>query len=829
MKFPRLLPALFLNASILSSVLTGSAFSAETETVTVNPAKSEIVIAAGASGEAPASAAAELQKHLKLITGAEISIVAEDQVTKGYYPFYVGIIAPGDETPLKPEEARRRITKDGTYLYGSDERGSPGLDFAVYGFLEEELGVRWTEPGDLGIAVIEQTPLKLKIGAAQWHPEMLLRKIRTSWRPNKNPDQPIQVPAYVKEFADFIRSPEAHEKLAEDVFIWQKRMRMGAHGTPNYGHAFTTWWKQYGETHPDYFALKADGKRTPEERFSSKSIYTEDNPRGFQNIKLCVSNPAVVEQIIENWMAQGGPARTEWVNVCENDVPPVNYCECAACQALDVPKPGEEPMKHLTDRYVYLTNAVARRAREIDPAAGAVMYAYDRTIDPPRKLKLEPNVAVAMVPTTTELDQLEAYYKGWSEAGAKTLLLRPNYHTYFATTVIPPGYEKHMYDVFQTAYKYGARAADYDSLIGFWPITGLSDYVLARTFSDPDKPFEYWTHRYFEAYGPAAPEVEKYFAYWREEVWDKRLHPNLNKIVTEGKYFNFVRGLTWSLGDYYNEEDFDKTDVFLAEAAAQKLTPAQRARLDQLILGNTHARLTFNAITDKGQAQLVAAKKLHAFREAHKNDLNINWIGVCASESHFGDPAKQKIAVNLGEFAMPWLQTGIAWRFKLDPEDVGAKEGWSEMNWEDTEDWEKLRVDSNWENPYRSETDPDLVARLKDYNGVGWYSIQLVLPSELEGNPVLLYLGSVGGSLQVYINGRLAGSYEDKDPANPSSPVTIDIGPEIDWAQRFQMITLRVDDRGAAKGGINGGVWIVGAPEENMAAADRAQTERPGS
>jgi len=75
--------------------------------------------------------------------------------------------------------------------------------------------------------------------------------------------------------------------------------------------------------------------------------------------------------------------------------------------ALDVPREGEEFGEHLSDRYVYLTNAVARLAREHDPEAGAVMYAYNAAEQPPRRERVEPNVVVGIVPTTVDLEELE--------------------------------------------------------------------------------------------------------------------------------------------------------------------------------------------------------------------------------------------------------------------------------------------------------------------------------------------------------------------------------------------------------------------------------------
>jgi hypothetical protein len=771
------------------------------QTIEVDPARCVIVLPAGATPVA-ATAAQELRKHLALVTQREIPIVEESAVRAGAYPDRGGLAFPEETKPLAPEEARWRVTPAATYLYGdASTPASLGVQYAVYDFLEEELGLRWIEPTDQGIAFTPQSPLKLTVAAHAWAPELLLRKLRTSWRPG----QPSVVRDYVKNFADFIRTPAEHERYAEEVALWQKRMRMGGREAPAYGHGFTNWWKKYGATHPDYFALRENGKREPELIGSAKAIHTADNPKGFQNIKLCPSNPALAAQIVQDWVAAG--RRSKWINVCENDVPPVNYCVCPECQKLDVPAPREAPMEHLTDRYVHLANAVVREARKIDPAAGAIMYAYDRQLLPPRREKLEPTVAVALVPTTTDPAQLEELYGGWEKAGAKLLMLRPNYHTYFNTLAIPAGFEEHMFQAFQVAYRHGARGADYDSLVGHWPVTGLSDYVLARALSDPGQPFQHWVDHYCAAYGAAAGEVARYFAYWRQEVWNKRLQPDLHKIVEKGRYYNFARGLTWSLGDYYRLEDFDRTDAILQQAARATLTASERQKLDVLILANQHARLTFNAITGKGQEQFAAARTLLDFRRAQKNRLPLNWIGLFATESRFGDVTGIGKSYELREYPLPWVDTGVTWRFRMDPENAGLAQKWHELPWEATANWDSLRVDAAWENAYDSETDPKLAARLKNYDGIAWYTTRVPLPKEMAGHRVFVFFGGVDESCWLYVNGHEAGAHVYKN-GDPMVPFPLEITPQVDWTQPLQTLTVRVEDKGGL-GGLTSRIWVV--------------------
>ena len=369
-----------------------------------------------------------------------------------------------------------------------------------------------------------------------------------------------------------------------------------------------------------------------------------------------------------------------------------------------------------------------------------------------------------------------------------------------------------MFKVFQVAYKNGARAADYDSLVGNWPITGLSDYILARTFSDPEKPLKHWMDQYLSAFGAAAEDVRRFYAYWRNEVWNKRLLPDLGKL---DKNYIFARNLMQVLDQYYTPADFDTTDAILKEAAGKTLTDGQREKLGGLILANEHARLVYNAAVTKGQDKYVEARKLLDFRKANSAKMNINWIGTFAGETRFfGDVTGVGKAAALRDYDLPWVDPGLAWRFRMDPENVGETEKWQWLTWEQIADWGLLRVDSNWENPY--ETDPNLAAKLKNYDGIAWYATRVTIPEEISGNQIFLYFGGVDESCWVYVNGELAGSHVSEGTAE-DGPFAIEIGPLLKPGQAFQAITVRVEDKGG-RGGIAKRVWLV-----SKKAGDQAQ------
>ncbi len=774
--------------------------------VVVRPERAVIVLPAEADA-VKKTAAEELRQHFKLVTGADLPLIAQGDALDGRYPFRVGLPAPNDVQPLAPEEARWAVTAEATDLYGQDQ-GACGTQFAVYGFLEDQLGVRWIRPGDEGIGFQPRAELRLTVGRSSWAPHLEFRKIRPDVRPGRG--YPQRKEGTGEFYDDFARTEQEHDRYAADVFLWQRRMRMGQHGGLDYGHAFTGWWDKYAATHPEYFALNRWGKREPELRVDPGAKTPAFSAQDKESVKLCCANPDVARAIVAEWLKTG--RRTKRINVCENDQV-WGFCRCPDCLALDgrpAGAPLEQYLSGLADRYVHLANQVVREARQHDPEAGATIYAYEAFEQPPRREKLEPNIAVVIVPTSVDLAEVDRLFAGWKAAGATVVATRPNYPGYYETLALPIGAERHLFQAFQATRRHGCVGADYDSLVGHWPVHGMIDYVVARAFSEPDRPFEYWEDHYLAGYGPAAPEVKEYFAWWRTELWDQRLLPDLDKIVTRGRYHNFARGLMWSLEAYYRPEDFDRTDAILARAAARDLTPAQRDMVNQLVLANRNARLTYQAVVTRGVPKFEQSQALLEFRKQHAADLHLNWMGLYSAESRFGDMTGLRTAERLKAYPQPWTPTGLAWNFKPDPGNVGLTEKWQELPREQTRQWDLLRTDFIWEDQYDGEAFPkaELRAQLKHYDGIGWYATSQPMPAVLKGREIILYFGAVDESCQVYVNGQLAGQHLFEKAGDEATPFEIRIDPYLDWAKGHQNFTVRVEDRSGA-GGIWKPVWLL--------------------
>ena len=124
-------------------------------------------------------------------------------------------------------------------------------------------------------------------------------------------------------------------------------------------------------------------------------------------------------------------------------------------------------------------NQVLKEARKIDPNATACHYAYSVYRNPPRRERVDPGVYIGLVAAG---DDLEDLCQGWYDAGARKIYLRPN--ALHINTPLPMGCEKALFDPLKTAIRCGVIGTSYDSLHGFWDISGIGDYLLTRCHVD---------------------------------------------------------------------------------------------------------------------------------------------------------------------------------------------------------------------------------------------------------------------------------------------------------------------------------------------------------
>ena len=775
---------LFFTALLFCAALTLGAAN-----IQVDPAQAQIVVPENSLGIVK-FAAKELQRHLAMVTGKEIPISAK--AAPGKYTFLFGT---PEGAKLQSEEAVWEISHKETRIYGDndvtykkiylkailDHRNKTGVLSAVYAFLEEQLGFLFLAPGDMDTFYTPAKVLKLTTGKFSWAPgRMVQRRFRYDYGYFASVNAK-NMKSYPKFYQENYKSYQ--EKSDCETKLWLKKQRQGKSISYGYGHAFTQWWQKYGKTNPEYFAM-VKGERKPQE--------------APDRIKMCVSNPALVKKIVDLWKAK--KPRPNHINVCENDSE--GFCECPNCRKLDIAPAGAKNWdENLSDRYIHFANSVAKEAKKIDPNVKITFYAYGVYRFPPKKFRVDPAVIIGFVPSMMEIGKVQSLYEGWRKMGATMMFQRPN--DMHLNTGLPLGIEKRMFDHFQIGYKNGIIGTDYDSLHRFWDVTGVADYILARAHIYPDRTFDEHFKEYCSAFGAAAPQVKKFFEYWRHEIFEKRLLVNEKAIREKGRYGNFRRGLMWDMGKYYFEKDFDITDAMLKEGLKQKLAPREKALLEKLLRANNHSRVTLRAMNAAPAEKLTRGKELIKCRIDNWNKINMNFYSLAAIESDFGDVTSVKLATMLSDYD-EGVPARLHWYFTPDPKDeLSKKEIWKQP-FKQIYSWLPVRVDYPWENQRSKDPKytPEIRAMLKNYDGIGWYAVPLTVPKEWKGREVALVFGAVDESAWVYVNGQFCGSRIFKERDDWKTAFSIDITKAVNFSKPGQTLFVKVEDRGG-----QGGIW----------------------
>ena len=454
-------------------------------------------------------AAKELQYHVESSTGARLPIVSEDQDVPAGAHVYLGngkatSAANIDPSGLPGNGYIVKTVGEDLYIAGKDSRRDPldldtheGTLFGVYDILEDQMQVRWLWPGKLGEVIPRRKDLALAPRDGSVKPLLWFKH----WRGGTS----------------------AGERA------WLKRQRFGRSIRPQYGHSFGNYWPKFGATHPEYFQMLPDGTR---------GLDPTQDP-GPEWVHMCVSEPGLARQIIEDWKARGAP---EFLNVCENDG--WAGCACPKCLSWDEPDP-ENPvpfdkrleaarklfadrdghrdlwmlqMGSLSDRFARFWKIVADEAAKTRPDVKVVSYVYDNYRRPPVKATLNPNVLCGVVPQESvfgysKLDS-EAFrndWSGWEKTGC-TLFLRPNYT--LQARNFPAFYARTLGEDLKFAVAHGLKGTDFDSLTGQYSTQGPSLYMLAKILNHPEASVDAVIDEFCAAFGPAQGSVKEYFQLW---------------------------------------------------------------------------------------------------------------------------------------------------------------------------------------------------------------------------------------------------------------------------------------------------------------------------
>jgi len=612
-------------------LMLATAAHGETTLVADGQARAIIIVRAEPSPVAE-YAAEELAYHVERATGVALPVYAEDaapdepgariHVGATQAAFEAGI----DVEALDEEEAVLLTVGEALFIVGDDGDADAlalttraGTLWGVYELLERDLGVVWMWPGELGTYVPAADTVVLGDHDERFRPHLLQRQVRHGI---------IRRPLKTQGFTEDGLAAYRH---AQEVFL--RRHRMGKTYPFRWGHAFSAWWRQYGEEHPEWFQLLEDGRRGPL------------NETGAWNVSMCVSEPTFHRQIVDLWNEYREAHPDQWVNVnvCENDCS--GRCTCPDCQAWDEPlRPGDEDLpvvqRSQSNRYARFWRAVYDLAAQIDPDVMVTAYAYaNYRVPPTADIELNENILVGIVPYVTfplteeKIQGVRDQWLGWRETGAR-LFFRPNYT--LVGHAMPYAYAHQLADQLHFFFDNGCVATDFDSLPGQWGAAGATMYALCRIHTRPDLPTDDLLGEYYAGFGPAAEHVKAYFDFWEQHTTETLLGMDQRDRAGLSRWSSYASGehLVYSLAA------FDEAKQYL-DRAAEAADGEFAERVGFLRLGWEHARRcaeisTLLAGADTRASPLEVYAKLDElaeFRREHEGEFVANFAFAALIEA----------------------------------------------------------------------------------------------------------------------------------------------------------------------------------------------------
>lgn len=458
-------------------------------------ARSTIVVGAEPS-PAEGTAARELAEYLQKVTGATFPIVAEPEVVKGSRL----LLGPSAETRrllgaeavdnLGPEEYIIRSQGDDLLLVGGRPRGTL---YAVYSFLEDDLGCRWmTWYGDENVP--HRETLVLERLDRREKPAMPVRDVVC--HTNGTSDRGLMQRFLVRNRC---QGPDLN--FTGDVEPYGGTSHRYALGGLWIAHTLFTWMppETHFRDHPEFYSLAGD-----------KRVSTR---------QLCFTNRGLREALSQAVLARiGAGDATAVYSLSAMDCLGA-FCDCPDCRAL-VEREGT-PGAPLFDYLAELGPQVKRAYP--DAKISTLAYRKEQSEIPPRTIRLPDNVIIIFAPID---DNFAAPIDSPSNAATKRNLEnwpKATSHLwvwYYPNTygpALPMGNLRKLAADFRLFRDVGVEGYfvehDAPGVYDSRRVSDLQTWLITKLMWNPDRDLDALIADYTDRhYGPAAPVVREYLA-----------------------------------------------------------------------------------------------------------------------------------------------------------------------------------------------------------------------------------------------------------------------------------------------------------------------------
>lgn len=495
------------------------------------------------STETEQTAANELQKYLKEMTGFELSIYKDGDLNESLQEILIGKTNREDSGTYTID--RDSLGKEGFQILCSNKRlviaggAERGTLYGIYDFLEN-LGCRFFTTDTEVIPSVHKIEVDLSMNITE-KPAFEYRDLY--WYSTYDEKLSTKLRLNGSVFSDNLGRIISNTNGGGIQYAGPKFVHTFHYLVPE---------EEYFKDHPEYFS-EIKGVRT------GNYLYSQ----------LCMTNSDVLEIVIakvKDWLNKNPDAKI--VSISQDDSYVINsYCTCTNCSAIINEERSE------AGPLLRFVNSVANALKDEYPDVAVDTLAYQYSIKPPRKTVPLDNVIVRYctggcsahsIADCKNNTSIESNIKQWAKISNRIYIW--DYTTDFAQYLCPfPNLntlqanaqffsENNVKGIFvQGNYQEGLSGE----------FGELRSYLLAKLLWEPNTDITVHKQEFIDAYyGAASSSVNNYI-------------DSIHKIVADdGRHFNLVISAADLFKDLISDEDIVTYDALWATAKKESSSDA---------------------------------------------------------------------------------------------------------------------------------------------------------------------------------------------------------------------------------------------------------------
>lgn len=739
---------------IVAALVMAASIASAADLVLVNAGKPNASISIGKNpSEAARKAADELQLFIKRISGVQLPIAAEPDVA---YPvkILVGQSAAKSEANAMgikiPSGLNYKFDDEGyvvagvkntLILAGNETEPYMGTYYAVYDYLHS-LGCRWYMPGAFGEVIPKMSTIKATTGTRIIRPDM---RVRDCWYSGHL----VVTPQQQTEFTDWKR----RNRLVRPGF-WMHCLAPEAIYLQNPVDDSTKRLlprDKFFESHPEYYALNADGTRNPD--------------------FLCVSNPEAIQAAADTVIQYFKENPNNYSYAFSPPDAPV-LCHCESCKKAMHSGYNGEGFGDVSDPYFQMVFEIADIVKKTYPDRWITSMAYYNRCRPPEGVDgKHSNVLIqyafiqqCSIHSYLDKDCLTRDVFGsmlsrWGELVSGLVAYDYDPHDWHHSQR-PAWRSKGLADDMRYAYRLGGWGYSDEGMMA-WMATGLNYYVRARVAWNIAENTDALEDDFFKSFfGPAMKPMKSFYTSIEKSLEKSDIH-YMNPFSGEGpKADDFIDAVSIKTIRQCSNDLAEAQKLALQEPYKSRVTAFKNyfSRTESLLNAReAMARGEWKQATEYAQGMLDAVKKVN-------NSMLLQdagpWGGEQSGEATV-DRTKRIAAYTDGTKGTLLAVIRSNAQFKTDPNSLGVTHRWYLPQY--GAKWDSIRMTSSWYS--QGVTVPTQLP----YKGIAWYRCSVRITAGVTGKAKIFIPELKGEEVWVWVNGKFA------DNARKSSEMSLDI------------------------------------------------------